>query len=308
MHIPDGFMATKVWISASVASIGTVAFAAAKSKEVLKDKRVPLMGVTAAFIFAAQMINFPVAGGTSGHFLGAALVAIFLGPWAAVLIMSAVLIVQMLLFADGGVTALGINILNMGIISVFVSFWVYVILKRFTAKTIAVFISAWLSVVAASALVAIELAISGISPLTIVGPAMLGWHVLIGAIEGSITVVIVSTVAKSRPDLLEGARALDTKGAFAGILISLLTVIFLSPIASSLPDGLERTALDLGFANRQVEHQGTVMEGYATPGISDRAVSTAIAGFSGVIVLLATAYLFTVWLAKRSRSTTIDRT
>jgi cobalt/nickel transport system permease protein len=176
---------------------------------------VPLLGVTAAFVFAAQMLNFPVAGGTSGHFLGAALAAILLGPWLAAVVLSVVLVVQSFVFADGGVTALGANVLNMGVIGGLAVGGLMVAAQRLLPKsrttTLAVAgVGAWLAVVAGSVACAFELAISGTVPLGTVLPAMLGVHMLIGAGEAVITVAAVSAVLSTRPDVV---RALQPKGA-----------------------------------------------------------------------------------------------
>jgi cobalt/nickel transport system permease protein len=156
------------------------------------------MGVMAAFIFAAQMINFPIAGGTSGHLLGAALATVLLGPWCASITITTVLVIQCLFFQDGGVTALGANVLNMAIIGPLVAMGIYTAVTRLIGDkkgvTAGAFIAAWASVVAAAAFAALELAFSGTVPFKVVFPAMIGWHVLIGFGEGLITAVVVSFV------------------------------------------------------------------------------------------------------------------
>ncbi len=166
------------------------------------------MGVMAAFIFAAQMLNFPIVGGTSGHFMGAALSAILLGPWAGLLIMSCVLIAQCLIFQDGGLLTLGANILNMGIIGTFSSYYVYrfitsVARQSHNSKLAGGFIGAWVALLLAAAACAIELAASGSSPINVVLPAMTGVHILIGLVEGLITTAVLSIILKTRSDLLE---------------------------------------------------------------------------------------------------------
>jgi cobalt/nickel transport system permease protein len=173
---------------------------------------VPMMGVLAAFIFAAQMLNFPVAGGTSGHFVGAALAAIILGPWSTVLIMSCVLMVQCLIFQDGGLLALGANILNMGVIAVFVSYFTYkgifaAIRGSKTGRLVAAGVGAWISVVVSALACAAELSISGTAPWQIAIPAMGIVHMAIGVGEGLITVAVVALVMGTRPDLLELQQA-----------------------------------------------------------------------------------------------------
>lgn len=197
MHIPDGFLDPKVWAGAGVVSAGALAGALAKTKRVLEERQVPLLGVMGAFIFAAQMVNFPVAGGTSGHLLGAALAAILLGPWSAMLIMAAVLIIQMLFFYDGGLTALGANVLNMAMIAPWVAYAIWRPFASSKGQAVGVFLASWVSVMAAAAACSLELALSGTVPLKIVLPAMMGWHALIGIGEGIITTVAVAFVSRA---------------------------------------------------------------------------------------------------------------
>jgi cobalt/nickel transport system permease protein len=207
MHIPDGFLSPEVAAACAVPAAGAVAYGLRRANRELDERRVPLLGVTAAFVFAAQMLNFPVAGGTSGHFLGAALAAILLGPWLAGLVLSVVLVVQAFVFADGGITALGANILNMGVIGALVVGGLMVAALRLLPNRRGVLLAvagvgAWLAVVAGSVACALELAISGTVPLGTVLPAMLGVHVLIGAGEAAITVAAVSAVLSTRPDVV----------------------------------------------------------------------------------------------------------
>ncbi len=211
MHIPDGFINVPTVVVTSAVSAGAIAYGVSRANRRLGEKHVPLMGVMAAFIFAAQMLNFPVAGGTSGHVLGAALAAILLGPWVGVLIMACVFIVQCLIFQDGGLTALGANILNMGIIACFVGYYLYQGVVSFwgerrRSQLVAAFLGAWLSIVAAAAATAIELAVSGTSPLAVALPAMAGVHVLIGIGEGLVTAAVISLVMTTRADLLQLER------------------------------------------------------------------------------------------------------
>lgn len=205
MHIPDGFLDAKTW--GSLALTSTVVLGRALSK---KDKRfleedVPLMGVAAAFIFAAQMLNFPIAGGTSGHFMGAMLACLVLGPWAATLVMTTVLVVQALVFQDGGLLALGANIFNMGIVAVWAGWGVYRLLAHLTGKPFsrwAVMAGSWSSVVVSAAAAALELGLSGTVRLSLALPAMIGVHALIGVGEALITLAVLEFIAKVRPDLL----------------------------------------------------------------------------------------------------------
>ncbi len=207
MHIPDGFVNGAVNASTFAASAAVCAYSVRKLSREMDERKIPLIGVTAAFIFAAQMLNFPVAAGTSGHFLGAALAAILLGPWAATLIMALVLIIQALGFADGGLTALGSNIFNMGVIGVFSSYAVFTLLMRILPRKRSSFFAAasvasWCSIVLAATACAVELALSGTSPFGLVVPAMAGVHAIIGLGEAVITSAVLMTVLSSRADLL----------------------------------------------------------------------------------------------------------
>ena len=206
MHMPDGFLSPPVWIGSWVFSLAGIWFFIKRVVSLMQDKMVPLMGVASAFIFAAQMINFPVAGGTSGHLLGGVLAAIFLGPWAGALVITIVLIAQALIFQDGGITALGANILNMAMLGTVGGYYIYYFLGLlFKGKKGTIFATAaaaWASAVIASSLCALELALSGTSPLTIVLPAMAGIHAIIGIFEALITTFIVGFMIKIRPDLI----------------------------------------------------------------------------------------------------------
>jgi cobalt/nickel transport system permease protein len=168
MHIPDGFLTPPVFISSWFLALGILSYALRKTKQILKDKMVPLMGVMAAFIFAAQMVNFPVLGGTSGHLLGGILAGLTLGPYAGCIILSLVLVVQCFIFQDGGITALGANILNMAVVGTMFSYYLYIIFKKALAPKnilLAVFVSSFASVVMAATFCALELAFSGLSSL-----------------------------------------------------------------------------------------------------------------------------------------------
>ncbi len=212
MHIPDGFISTPVVAAGIAVAAGSIAYAVKATNKKMGEKQIPLMGVLAAFIFAAQMLNFPVVGGTSGHLIGAALAAILLGPWAGVLIMTCVLIVQSLIFQDGGLLALGANIFNMGVVPCFVGYYVYWgVTSLFGKRKLGIMVggglSGWLTVVMASVFCALELAISGTVPLGVALPAMAGIHAIIGIGEGLITAAVLALVLATRADLLELQKA-----------------------------------------------------------------------------------------------------
>jgi cobalt/nickel transport system permease protein len=218
MHIPDGFLNLLVVGVCWAISIVVLAFAVRKANRQLGEKQVPLMGVMAAFIFAAQMLNFPVAGGTSGHLIGAALASILLGPWAGMLVMTSVVAIQALIFQDGGLIALGANILNMAVIACLIGYYIYVGAQRVLgSKTwsgmVGGFLAAWCSVFVAALACALELAASGTSPLQIALPAMGGVHALIGIGEGLITVAALAFITATRRDLIQSRPQAGQEGA-----------------------------------------------------------------------------------------------
>jgi len=207
MHIPDGFLSAPVAGACFAVSATVVALAVRRANRTLGERSVPLMGVMAAFIFAAQMMNFPVAGGTSGHPVGGALAAIFLGPSAAVIVMTSVIGVQALVFQDGGLAALGANVLNMAVAGPLLGYAVYaaasyIARNRVWLRQAGAFVAAWLTVMAGAALASFELAVSGTSPLNVVLPAMLGVHAFIGIGEGVVTVAALALVTAARRDLI----------------------------------------------------------------------------------------------------------
>jgi cobalt/nickel transport system permease protein len=261
------------------------------------------MGVLAAFIFAAQMLNFAVAGGTSGHLIGGALAAVLLGPWAGILTMTTVVSIQALLFQDGGLLVMGANILDMGIIATLVGYGAYrgtalLAQGRRSGLLVGGFAGAWLSVVTAAAACAVELAFSGTSPLGVVMPAMVGVHILIGIGEGLVTVGALSLVAAARRDLLPAPSQTGVRPArgatgglgWAALGLSLAVVLaLLAPLASPHPDGLERVARNLGFLRAARKAPYEIIPDYVLPGISDEAVATIGAGVAGTLIVAAVA-------------------
>ena len=216
MHIPDGLVDAPVSIAAGAIAVGGVAVALRQAGKDDLASRAPMTGLVAAFIFAVQMLNFPVASGTSGHLLGGVLAAVLVGPWLGSLAVTTVLVVQCLLFADGGVSALGLNIINMAFVPAFVAYGLFVVARRLlpasrTGVLAATAVAALVSVVSASVAFTIEFALggNGAAPVTTVAVAMVGTHVLIGVGEAIITTFTVGAVFASRPDLVHGAKDLE---------------------------------------------------------------------------------------------------
>jgi cobalt/nickel transport system permease protein len=215
MHIPDGFINAGVSAAAGVVSAGGIAVSVKKAGETLEDKQAPLAGLVAAFIFAVQMLNFPVAAGTSGHLIGGVLAAVLVGPWAGAICLTLVLFVQAL-FADGGLSALGLNVLNMAIVAGMGGYAVFVAIRSVLPKTRtavvgASAVAAFLSVPMAAIAFVIEYALGGVGDVSLgaVFAAMVGVHALIGIGEAVITALAVSAVIAVRPDLVYGARDLQ---------------------------------------------------------------------------------------------------
>jgi cobalt/nickel transport system permease protein len=215
MHIPDGFIDGTTSAGAAVVAAGGLGATLRRAGEVLDERRVPLAGLVAAFVFAVQMLNFPVVSGTSGHLLGGALAAVLVGPAVGAVCVSVVLAVQALLFADGGLSALGLNVLNMALVTAFGGYAVFVLARRVMSRTpssvvLAAGIAAAVSVVLSAAAFTLEYAVGGTGTASVstVAGAMVGLHVLIGIGEGVITGLVVGAVLATRPDLVWGARHL----------------------------------------------------------------------------------------------------
>jgi cobalt/nickel transport system permease protein len=293
LHIPDGFLTIPVAIVGWVIALIMIGIALRQTNRQLGERQIPMMGVLAAFIFAAQAINFPVAAGTSGHLLGGALAAIVMGPWAATLIMTAVIAVQGLLFQDGGLVVMGWNILNMGVFTAFTGYAIYSFMIRIVGQKRGVrlggaFVGAWASVVVGAIATAFELAASGTSPLNLAFPAMAGVHTLVGLGEGIITVGAVSFLHMTRPEILRKAEvAPGRRGAnliVAGLVVAFVVAVF-SPLASPNPDGLEKVAEELGFLALGESPVYELLPDYTIPFISNENLTTMIAVIFGSLLV-----------------------
>ncbi|MEU9302647.1 energy-coupling factor ABC transporter permease [Streptomyces sp. NPDC048269] len=337
MHVPDGFINAPVSVAAGVAAAAAVAVSLRGARRELDERTAPLAGLVAAFIFAVQMLNFPVAAGTSGHLLGGALAAILVGPYTGVLCVSVVLLMQGILFADGGLTALGVNITVMGVVTVVVSYAVFrgllkVLPRTRRSVTVAAFAGALLSVPGAATAFTAIYAIGGTTDVSIgkVFTAMVGVHVLIGIGEAAITAATVGAVIAVRPDLVHGARGLTTRlklrvgGALVdapaaapvpvaprsttkvwatGLVTALVLAGFVSFYASASPDGLEKVAADKGIDAKVEEHaaKDSPLADYAVKDVADARLSGGLAGALGVGATVA-AGTGVFWVVRR-RST-----
>lgn len=307
MHIPDGFLSVVVSMLLWVFSMAGVAYALKRVNTELGERQVPLMGVLAAVIFAGQMLNFPVAGGTSGHLMGAALATLVLGPWAALLVMTGVVGIQAVVFQDGGLLALGANLFNMGIIGVAVAYFAQLTVQRLFRSVqerswfmaVSGFVAGWLSLFVASLACGLQLALSGAAPANLAIPAMAGIHALIGIGEGLITAGALTFLRAARPELLQpaAAAARGQRAVWVGGLLIAGLLVLISPWASAHPDGLEWVAEQQGFLALAQAPLYEVLPDYVLPGIGNEALATILAGLVGVGLVLAATLAVT--LARR---------
>lgn len=293
LHIPDGFLSVVISVLCWAVTLITLYFAVQKAQNKFDERLVPLAGIMAAFIFAAQMLNFPVAGGTSGHFIGAALATIVLGPWLGILVMAAVIILQALLFQDGGLLAMGANVLVMGIVPAFVGYGLTrSFLNRPRGQRLAVIgVASWLSLMAAAFITALLLWLSNASALGIVVPAMLGVHAIIGLGEALITVAAYTFIVQTRPELVERGKTSGGRNWVLGGVLIALFVVFFAPLASGSPDGLEWVAGEKGFLQTAQEAPFEILPDYTVPFLGDGAMSTIAAGIIGALVVFAIAFV-----------------
>ncbi|HXX67978.1 MAG TPA: energy-coupling factor ABC transporter permease [Polyangiaceae bacterium] len=295
MHIPDGLLSAPVALTSAGLSAVAVGAACARAPVGFSARRASTIGVTAAFVFAAQMINFPIAGGTSGHLVGGVLAAVLVGPSAAVVVMTAVLILQCLVFGDGGLLALGANVLNMAVLHPLVGFTVYrAVVGRAGPSGVrgiaGVAFGSWIATVVAAAACAGELTLSGISTPWVVLSAMAGVHAVIGLGEALIASLVVATVMRLRPELLRrvssGAGATALTGVLLGLSSSLALALFVSPFACTWPDGLERVVAGLGIEPlraRLALH--APLGGYTVAGMHGSWLGTSIAALAGTSIV-----------------------
>ncbi len=305
MHVPDGFMNVTMSAATGVISFGTLWAYIRSAKDLIADKFIALTGMMSALIFVLQMINFPIAAGTSGHLLGGALAVIVLGPRLGLICLSVVVIIQSLLFADGGLSALGVNVLNMAIVTsatswFIVKYWIKFIGKNKTSIVSVSVLAGILSVVFSSIAFTIQYAIGGtISiPVGTVLLAMVTTHFIIGFGEGIITALIITLLIRVRPDLIYAYERSDentTKVSFYGLFIILILLLSLiTPFASSSPDGLESVAEEFGFT--QTDGIVLLLDDYGISAVNNDFISTVLSALLGVTVL---AIMFNLIISRR---------
>lgn len=310
MHIPDGFLDGKTAAVTAVLSASALVAATRQANHRLHRRQVPMMGLAAAFVFTAQMITFPVAAGTSGHLMGSVLVSVLLGPGPAIIVMTAVLTVQALLFADGGLLALGANVFNMAVLGTAGGASVYAVLSRMLkgqrGMLVAAGVGAWCSIVLAAVACAGELAWSGTVSWQAAFPAMGLVHMVIGFGEALITMLVLAAILASRPELLVATSGSGTGSAWFvyAVLVIVGLVLFVTPFASPWPDGLESVAAALGFESRALAAPRAPhpFPDYVIPGIGSPALATALAGVVGSLVVFAFSLILARVVLSRSQS------
>ncbi len=293
LHIPDGFLNLVISLLCWLITLVVLAAAVRATQRQFDERLAPVAGIMAAFIFAAQMINFPVAGGTSGHLVGATLAFVVLGPWLGMLAMTAVIASQAIFFQDGGLVVMGANLLVMGIVPGVIGYGIYQ-MSRGRSRTVQLTVTgvgAWVSIMAAALVVALLLGVSGTTSLSIAIPAMLGIHALIGLGEALITVAALSFVMQTRPTLVQdGAVSGQKRWAVAGALVTLLALL-LAPLASASPDGLEWVAEQSGFLDTAQNAPYNLLPDYTLPFLGETGLSTILAGLVGVLLVVGVMFL-----------------
>lgn len=317
MHAPDGLLNVGTALATGGISVGCVALATRRCGAELQSRLIPLTGVTSAFLFAAQMLNFPVGVGVSGHILGAALAAILLGPYLGSLSSTVVVVVQALVFADGGITALGYNVLNLAVVPAFGGYALYVLFRRFfPANQVGVALSTGFAAAGSVILAATAFSIEWLFGATVPVPfdtvfgAMVSVHLLIGVGEGVVSGLVIAAILRSRQDIVFGAQDLPSLTGTGGGTepklatsvkwrtfivcaagLSVVMAAVFSQLAASTPDGFERVVADTGIEpTQETTLGGSLFADYATEGITNPSVSLAVAGIAGVLVVAVTGF------------------
>jgi cobalt/nickel transport system permease protein len=299
MHIPDGLLSTPVWLGLDALGLPAVGWLARRAQRDTREAGVPLLGVMGAFVFAAQMINFPVAPGASGHLIGSGLLTVTLGPAPAAVVMTAVLALQALIFQDGGILALGANVFNMALAGVLVAHLCYRHFGGGRFRSAAVFLGAALSVFVAAALALTELLLSGLAiprtPLVVA----LGLFALTAAVEGGLTVAVVGALEKLNPGWVRAPQAAARPALAAVLLAALVLATGGALLASSHPDSLERLIEQVGLGDRTRQWIASPLADYRLPLVDSPWLAQAAAGLAGVVAVLAAGALLGWWFRKR---------
>ena len=279
MHIPDGFLSTPIWIAFDLAAVPAIAWLTRRAEQEVDESRIPLLGVMGAFVFAAQMINFPVVPGTSNHLVGGALLAYALGPWAASLVMTAILAIQAFVFQDGGIMALGANTVNMALAGVWAAWIPY---RRLGATRTAIVVGAFLSVLVSGCLAMSELLLSGVPIPAGLVAAGAGVFAISALIEGAITAAVVESIERINPGWVR--RPAGDKNRVMAFFLSaaIALAVFGVLIASTAPDGLQKLAERAGIAGQATTLYKTAFADYQLHGAGSMWMRKAFAGVAGL--------------------------
>jgi cobalt/nickel transport system permease protein len=291
MHIPDGFLSTPVWAGMNLAAWPAVGYLAGRAQRGFEESRVPLLGVMGAFVFAAQMINFPVGPGTSGHLVGSALLAVTLGPAAASVVMAVILGIQALIFQDGGLLALGANVFNMSVVGVLAGWLPFHFWGAGKGRKAAVFLGGFLSVAVAAALAVAQLLLSGVPmPAAILGISLF-LFVISAVIEGAVTLVVFQSLEGLNPGFIRRPAPLRS-GILAAVLVAAVLLAAVGVLfASAQPDGLEKLAENVGIAERAKAYLATPLADYETRFLESSWLRKASAGLAGLGVIYGACLL-----------------
>ena len=301
MHIPDGFLATPVWATLDAAALPATGYIVRRAQREFDEARIPLLGVMGAFVFAAQMINFPVGIGTTGHLVGGALLAFTLGPAAASVVMAAILTIQALVFQDGGILALGPNVINMAILGVLAGYLPFHLWGGGKWRRLSIFAGGTLSVLVSAILALTELLISGVKMPRSVLSVSLALFVVSGLLEGAITLAVIQALETIQPGFIrrpaEGRSFALGAVSIGAVLLAAVGVLF----ASTAPDGIQRLGEQTGIASHARTLMATPLSGYEVTFLHSSWLSKAGAGLAG-LALIYVACLFIGRAVARHRS------
>ncbi len=284
MHIPDGFLSVPVWGTMDAIALPAIAWIARRAQREFDHHRIPLMGVMGAFVFAVQMINFPVGNGTSGHLVGAALLSFTLGPAAASIVMTAILATQALIFQDGGMLALGANVFNMAIAGVLAGYLPFALLRG--SKT-GVFLGGMFSLLASAALALTELLRSGVPMPPAVLAVSTGLFLVSAIVEGAITLAIVQALEGMQPGLLRRPQAVRGRTTLALVTASAFLAGLGVFVSSPRPDGIQKLAFDAGITSHVITMLSSPLADYRLHTLSSPFLTKSLAGLIGVLIIYA---------------------
>lgn len=285
MHIPDGFLSTPVWATMDAVAAPSIAYIARRAQREFDHHRIPLMGVMGAFIFAAQMINFPVGSGTSGHLVGGALLSYTLGPAAASIVMTAILATQALVFQDGGVLALGTNIFNMAIAGVLAGYLPYVLMR---GRKSGIFLGGMSSLLVSAALALTELLISGVRMAPAVLAISIGLFVVSAVLEGAITVAVMDALERIQPNFVRRPADSTARWSRVGVALAGASLALAGAgvfVASEKPDGIEQLGLQTGLSSRLTTLFASPLAEYKLQMTSSPFLAKSIAGIIGLVII-----------------------